>query len=214
MKKLLLLTVLALTTIGAMAQDKANHNTSRSNKIAGHKVDPNTGTNERETDSIKTKNKSAGLIPISVGEKPRPIEEKPRPVYGSCCRSCIPPPPYAEGATPITYTRLSKADAKIAIPAFKKYIGLKGDTDGSEARILERKECLKAGSTFYEFTDGTTICLPASVSTKSQNLPSEKTRNDNNTNSVNRACRGILVTNSTGTAIYKKVTEVNGKSKK
>jgi hypothetical protein len=216
MKKLLLLTVLALTTIGAMAQDKTNHhNTSRSNKTTGGKVDPNTDTNESETDSIKTKNKSDfDFIPISVGEKPRPVGEKPRPVYSSCCRSCIPPRPYSEGATPITYTKLSKADAKIAIPAFKKYIGLKGDTDGSEARILERTECLKVGSTFYEFTDGTTICLTASVSAKSQNLPSERTGNDNNTNTVNRACRGILVTNSTGTAIYKKVTEVNGKSKK
>jgi hypothetical protein len=190
MKKLLLLTVLALTTIGAMAQDKANHNTSRSNKRAGGKVDPNTNASLSKADA-----------------------ERPTPVVG-CCSLNFTKPPYAEGATPITYTRLSKADAKIAIPAFKKYIGLKGDTDGSEARILERTECVKVGSTFYEFTDGTTICLPASVSAKSQNLPSEKTGNDNNASSVNRACRGILVTNSTGTAIYKKVTEVNGKSKK
>jgi hypothetical protein len=42
MKKLLLFTVLALTTIGAMAQDKLNHNTSRSSKSPGGKVDPNT----------------------------------------------------------------------------------------------------------------------------------------------------------------------------
>jgi hypothetical protein len=212
MKKLLLLTVLALTTIGAMAQDKTNHhNTSRSNKTTGGKVDPNTDANESETDSIKTKNKSAGLKPISVGEKPVSVGEKPDIDTATYCRFCK---SYAEGATPITYTRLSKADAKIAIPAFMKYIRLRGDTDGSEARILECKECVKAGSTFYELTNGTTICLPASVSAKSQNLPSEKTGNDDSIKHEFRACRGILVTNSTGTAIYKKVTEVNGKSKK
>jgi hypothetical protein len=197
MKKLLLLTVLALTTIGAMAQDKSNHNTSRSNKSIGGKVDPNTNASLSKADAERaiTVNDS-----LSVNRK--------------CCRSSILPPPCTEGVKPIKYTRLSKADAKIAIPAFIKYIRLKGDTDGSEARILERTACVKAGSTFYEFTDGTTICLPPSVSAKSKNLPSEKTVNDNNANSVNRACRGILVTNSTGTAIYKKVTEVNGKSKK
>jgi hypothetical protein len=200
MKKLLLLTVLALTTIGAMAQDKANHNTSRSNKRAGGKVDPNTNASLSKADAERaiTVNDS-----LSVNRK--------------CCISSILPPPCGAEEKPISYTRLSKADAKIAIPAFKKYIRLKGDgvvTLRSEARILERTACVKAGSTFYEFTDGTTICLTASVSAKSQNLPSEKTVNDNNANSVNRACRGILVTNSTGTAIYKKVTEVNGKSKK
>jgi hypothetical protein len=169
MKKLLLLTVLALTTICAQAQDKANHNTSRSNKTTGGKVDPNTDASLSKAD--------------------------------------------AERATPNLYTRLSKADAKRAIPAFKKYIRLKGDTDGSEARILERKECVKTGSTFYELTDGTTICLPAGVSAKSQNLPSEKTGNVKFQPCL-RSCRGILVTNSTGTAYYKKVTEVYDKSKK
>jgi hypothetical protein len=169
MKKLLLLTVLALTTIGAMAQDKANHNTSRSNKTPGGKVDPNTNASLSKAD--------------------------------------------AERATPNLYTRLSKADAKIAIPAFMKYIRLKGDTDGSEARILERTACVKAGSTFYELTDGTTICLPASVSAKSQNLPSVKMGNDKFA-PCSRSCIGILITNSTGTVYYEKVTEVNGKSKK
>ncbi|MFT5216873.1 MAG: hypothetical protein ACI83H_002002 [Glaciecola sp.] len=172
MKNLLLFTVFSLITIGAIAQEKANHNTSRSNKTTGGKVDPS------DTNTY--------------------------------CRVCK---TYTDRVTPNTYTRLSKADAKIAIPAFMKYIRLKGDTDGSEARILERTECVKAGSTFYELTDGTTICLPASVSAKSQNLPSEKTDNDK-FHPCLRSCIGILVTNSTGTAYYKKVTEVYGKSKK
>tara|TARA_B110000285_G_C14816227_1_gene464309 strand:+ start:107 stop:328 length:222 start_codon:yes stop_codon:yes gene_type:complete len=42
MKKLLLFTVCAFITIGAIAQTKVNHNTTRSNKTTGGKIDLNT----------------------------------------------------------------------------------------------------------------------------------------------------------------------------
>ena len=120
MKKLLLFTVCAFITIGAMAQTKANHNTSRSNKKSGGKVDPNTDTNE------------------------------------------------------------------------------------SEAGIFERRKCVKAGGTFYEYPNGNTKCWPARVNIKSQNLPSEEMESI----SDRKKCLnsgGVWATNSAGTFCSKKL---------
>jgi hypothetical protein len=108
MKKLLLFTVCAFITIGAMAQTKANHNTSRSNKKSGGKV----------------------------------------------------------------------------------------DTNESEAGIFERRKCVKAGGTFYEYPNGNTKCWPARVNIKSQNLPSEEMESI----SDRKKCL-----NSAGTFCYKKL---------
>jgi len=75
MKNLLLFTVFALITIGAMAQEKANHNTTRSNKSTGGIAELNTNANSDDAvkDSIRTAqdyNSSRSNKPTSIAADP------------------------------------------------------------------------------------------------------------------------------------------------
>jgi hypothetical protein len=128
MKNLFLFTIFSLMTIGAIAQEKANHNTSRSNKTTGGLAELNTDLNE------------------------------------------------------------------------------------SEAGIFERRKCVKAGGTFYEFPNGNTKCLPARVSTKSQNMPSEVMEGSISERKKCLKSGGVWTTNSVGTFCYKRLKTSSKKS--